>query len=106
MPGAPFVASCYPMDHLSDPSSLLARSVRTGPNKPAAFFGEQRRRALRLQDQDLLKSCGLRVKEVEGDGACLFRALGVPSIATASAHWTRTEVTGLFDAAATSKQNK
>ena len=29
---------------------------------------------LALQDQDLLKSCGLRVKEVEGDGACLFRA--------------------------------
>ena len=28
-----------------------------------------------LQDQDLLKSCGLWVKEVEGDGACLFRAL-------------------------------
>lgn len=26
------------------------------------------------KDQDLLKSCGLRVKEVEGDGACLFRA--------------------------------
>ncbi|CAE7658932.1 OTU7 [Symbiodinium pilosum] len=25
-------------------------------------------------DQDLLKSCGLWVKEVEGDGACLFRA--------------------------------
>lgn len=33
---------------------------------------------LALQDQDLLKSCGLRVKEVEGDGACLFRALGLP----------------------------
>ncbi|CAE7529665.1 Otud3, partial [Symbiodinium sp. CCMP2456] len=26
------------------------------------------------KDQDLLKSCGLWVKEVEGDGACLFRA--------------------------------
>lgn len=26
------------------------------------------------EDQDLLKSCGLWVKEVEGDGACLFRA--------------------------------
>lgn len=30
-------------------------------------------RALR-RDQDLLKACGLWIKEVEGDGACLFRA--------------------------------
>lgn len=30
-------------------------------------------RALR-RDQDLLKSCGLWIKEVEADGACLFRA--------------------------------
>merc|ERR1719464_227571 len=30
-------------------------------------------RALR-RDQDLLKACGLWIKEVEADGACLFRA--------------------------------
>lgn len=41
--------------------------------KPAIAQDEGWERALK-RDQELLRSCGLRIKEVEADGACLFRA--------------------------------
>lgn len=44
------------------------------PVRPAAEANEEGwERALR-RDEDLLKACGLWIKEVEADGACLFRA--------------------------------
>jgi len=51
------------------PAPKLARDM--APTEGEADEGWQR--ALR-RDQDLLKSCGLWIKEVEADGACLFRA--------------------------------
>jgi len=43
------------------------------PDAPAESAEQGWERALR-RDQELLKSCGLWIKEVEADGACLFRA--------------------------------
>jgi len=52
------------------PEEEKPKVARPAPN-PDALEGWER--ALR-KDQDLLKACGLWIKEVDGDGACLFRA--------------------------------
>lgn len=49
------------------------RVVRPTPAEGESGAVEGWKRALR-RDQELLKACGLWIKEVEADGACLFRA--------------------------------
>lgn len=53
------------------PPELKPARVVVGEGDGAAAEGWER--ALR-RDQELLKACGLWIKEVEADGACLFRA--------------------------------
>lgn len=52
----------------SPPKPILRRDVVGEGEQDEGW-----QRALR-QDEELLKACGLRIKEVEADGACLFRA--------------------------------
>lgn len=56
------------------PAAKAAPAPRPAPSDAeSAGANEGWERALR-RDQDILKGCGLWIKDVEGDGACLFRA--------------------------------
>lgn len=55
------------------PEKPLSKLLLKPPAEPAAEGEQGWERALR-RDQELLKAGGLWIKEVEADGACLFRA--------------------------------
>eukprot|EP00927_Polykrikos_kofoidii_P079132 TRINITY_DN75925_c0_g1_i1.p1 TRINITY_DN75925_c0_g1~~TRINITY_DN75925_c0_g1_i1.p1 ORF type:complete len:269 (+),score=31.05 TRINITY_DN75925_c0_g1_i1:103-807(+) len=61
------------MNAIEKPPPPEEKPVRQPPAVPSTAT-EGWERSLR-HDQDLLKSCGLWIKEVEADGACLFRAV-------------------------------